>query len=83
MFYRKHFWGPILIIFVLIITSILVFIFSDRKLYRSFFFILSLFIIILPIRFEETITANIINKFYKNDNLIWVEFDETKIKKKG
>ena len=70
-----------LIIFVLVITSILVFIFSDRKLYRSFFFILSLFIIILPIRFEETITANIINKFYKNDNLIWVEFDETKIDK--
>ena len=70
-----------LIIFVLVITSILVFIFSDRKLYRSFFFILSLFIIILPIRFEETITANIINKFYKNDNLIWLEFDETKIDK--
>ena len=70
-----------LIIFVLVITSILVFIFSDRKLYRSFFFILSLFIIILPIRFEETITANIINKFYKNDNLIWVEFDKTKIDK--
>ena len=70
-----------LIFFVLVITSILVFIFSDRKLYRSFFFILSLFIIILPIRFEETITANIINKFYKNDNLIWLEFDETKIDK--
>ena len=70
-----------LIICVLVITSILVFIFSDRKLYRSFFFVLSLFIIILPIRFEETITANIINKFYKNDNLIWVEFDETKIDK--
>ena len=70
-----------LIICVLVITSILVFIFSDRKLYRSFFFILSLFIIILPIRFEETITANIINKFYKNDNLIWLEFDETKIDK--
>ena len=70
-----------LIFFVLVITSILVFIFSDRKLYRSFFFILSLFIIILPIRFEETITANIINKFYKNDNLIWVEFDKTKIDK--
>ena len=70
-----------LIFFVLVITSILVFIFSDRKLYRSFFFVLSLFIIILPIRFEETITANIINKFYKNDNLIWVEFDKTKIDK--
>ena len=70
-----------LIICVLVITSILVFIFSDRKLYRSFFFVLSLFIIILPIRFEETITANIINKFYKNDNLIWVEFDKTKIDK--
>ena len=66
---------------VLMIACILILIFSDKKLYRTFFFVLSLFLISLPIRFEEIITSNIVSKFYSNDNLVWIKFDETEIDK--